>query len=116
MAGGGYDRHAQGVRQPGGASPDGAGQGPVLGSRFLLSRASRRSDQTVVVGRRWVVPVRQAAGAGTVCMAARRSGRGGADAGAIVDATGGDRLETAGAHEPTAAGRLRLRQFDSPYG
>ncbi len=36
----------------------------------------------------------------------RGSGRGGVDAGAILDAAGGDRLETAGAHEPTRAGRL----------
>ena len=33
-----------------------------------------------------------------------------------LDAAGGDRLATAGAHQPTGAGRLRLRQFDSPCG
>src|SRR6266536_6648317 len=47
MAGGGRDRHAQGLRQPGGARADGAGQGPVLGSCVLVSRSAGRSDQAV---------------------------------------------------------------------
>src|SRR4029077_15828538 len=75
-----------------GTGPERAGHGPVLGSRFLLSWTPRRPDQAVVGGWRWAGPVRQAAGAGALCVAARRRGRRGADADAIVDAVGRDRL------------------------
>src|SRR5207237_8241762 len=49
LAGGGCDRHAKRLRQPGGAGPDGARQGSVLGPCVLLPRAPRRSGQAVVV-------------------------------------------------------------------
>ena len=41
MAGGGRHRHAQGVRQLGGAGADSAWAGSVLGSRVLLPRPPR---------------------------------------------------------------------------
>src|SRR5207237_4746181 len=100
------DRHAKRLRQPGGAGPNGARQGSVLGPCVLLPRAPRRSLEAVVVGWRRVVPVRQTAGARPLRMAARRAGRGGAHTGAVVDAAGGDRLEAAGADGPAGAGRL----------
>ncbi len=46
-------------------------------------------------------------------VATRRAGRGGADAGTIVDAVGRDRLAPAGAHGPAGAGRIMLRQGES---
>src|SRR5580704_17461261 len=86
---------AQGLRQPGGAGADGARAGSVLWSRVLLPRPPWRSGQTVVVGWRWPVPVRQAAGARAIRLAACRGGRGGPEPGAIVDAARGDRLADA---------------------
>jgi hypothetical protein len=68
------------------AQAQSARTGPVLGPRILLPRSPRRSGQAAVVGWRRAVPVRQAAGAGPIRVAARRGRRGGADAGAIVDA------------------------------
>src|SRR5215204_2378907 len=88
LAGRGASIDAQGLRQPGGASADGARAAPVLGSCVLLSRSAGRSDQVVVVGWRRAVPVRQTAGARALHLAARRAGRGGVDAGATLDAAG----------------------------
>jgi hypothetical protein len=70
------------------------GQDPFSGHVFCL-RPPRRSDQAVVVGWRRAVPVRQTAGAGTIRLTARGGWRGGADAGAVVDAAGRDRLADA---------------------
>src|SRR6266567_9036940 len=108
MAGGGRDRYAKGLRQPGGAGADGAREGPVLGSCVLLSRSPRRSVEAVVVGWRWAVPVRQAAGARALHLAASRARCGGADAGATIDAAGRDRLAAAGSHRSARAGRMML--------
>src|SRR5437763_3426245 len=72
LAGGGHDRHAQRLRQPGDASPERLRQGSVLGPRVLLPRAARRSGEAVVVGWRRAVPVCQAAGAWPLHLAARR--------------------------------------------
>src|SRR5215204_4446275 len=98
LAGRGASIDAQGLRQPGGAGADGAREGSFLGSRVLLSRSAGRSVEVVVVGRRRAVPVRQAAGARTLHLAARRAGRGGADAGAAIDAAGRYRLAAAGSY------------------
>src|SRR5438094_9271356 len=97
MAGGGRHRHAQGVRQSGGAGADSAWAGSVLRSRVLLPRPPRRSGQTVVVGWRRAVPVRQAPGAWPIRVAAGRGGRGGAKPGTTVNAARGDRLADAAA-------------------
>src|SRR5580692_4304187 len=75
MAGGRRYRHAQGLRQPGGAGADGARAGSILWSRVLLPRPPWRSGQAVVVGWRWPVPVRQAARARAIRLAAGRGGR-----------------------------------------
>src|SRR5438874_1080244 len=108
MAGGGRHRHAQGLRQPGGTGPDGAGPGSFLGSRLLLSRTPRRSDQAVVVGWRRAVPVRQAAGARTIRLAACRGGYSGADAGAAINAARRDRLADAATNVAARAGRMSV--------
>ena len=97
------------------------GTGSVLGSRVLFPRPPRRSDQAAMVGWRRAVPVRQAAGAGTIRVAARRGGRGGAEPGAAVDAARRDRLADAAANVAAGAGRLTqsvtgLRQIDSTDG
>src|SRR5467141_4067432 len=106
MAGGGRHRHAQGVRQPGGAGTECARAGSVLGSRVLLPRPPGRSGQAVVVGWRRLVPVRQAAGARPIRVAARRGGRGGTEPGATLDAARGDRLANAATDVAAGAGRL----------
>src|ERR1700730_564573 len=108
MAGGRRYRHAQGLRQPGGAGADGARAGSVLWSRVLLPRPPWRSSQAVVVGWRWPVPVRQAAGARAIRLAACRGGRSGPEPGAIVDAARGDRLADAAANMAAGAGRLSV--------
>jgi transposase len=48
------------------------GQDPFSGHVFCFPRSPRRSGQTAVVGWRRAVPVRQAAGAGPIRVAARR--------------------------------------------
>src|SRR5271169_3023903 len=85
------------------------GQDPFSGHVFCFR--GRRGD-LVVVGRRRAVPVRQATGAGPIRVAARRGGRGGADAGATVDAAGGDRLANAAADLAARVGRLRPAAAD----
>src|SRR6202048_497877 len=106
MAGGRRYRHAQGLRQPGGAGADGARAGSILWSRVLLPRPPWRSGQAVVVGWRWPVPVRQAARARAIRLAAGRGGRSGPEPGAIVDAARGDRLADAVANMAAGAGRV----------
>ena len=80
-----------------------AGTESVLGSRVRVSRPARRSDQSSVVRRRWVVFVRQAAGARTFRVAASGERHGVADASAVIDAAGRHRLAAAGAHLGAAA-------------
>jgi IS66 Orf2 like protein len=80
------------------------GQDPFSG--HVLSRASRRSGQTVVMGWRWAVSVCQASGARAIRLATGCGGCGGAEPGAIVDVAGGDRLANAAANLAARAGRL----------
>ena len=47
-------------------------------------------------------------------MASCQAGRGGADAGAIVDAVGGDRLAATGAHGAAGAGRVSRDKVNRP--
>src|SRR6202035_1420219 len=80
------------------------GKDPFSGHVFCFR--DRRGD---LLERLWWgggggVPVRQAAGARALHLAAHRARRGGADPGAIVDAAGRDRLAAAGSLRPAGAG------------
>ena len=79
---------------------------PAWRRAVRLSRPARRPVEGAVVGRARSVSVRQAAGARPVSVAAGEGRVGGADAGAVVDAVGGDRLAGAAAQLGAGSGRL----------
>jgi Transposase len=95
VAGSWPHRHAARHEQSGAASPRGVEARPPCRRSLCFSRKTGRSGQAVVMGWRWPLPVRQAAGAGSIRLATRRGGRGGAEPGATVDAARGDRLADA---------------------
>src|SRR5512132_3260442 len=109
VPGAGRDRYAQGVRRAFAAGAGGAAGGSVLRASVRLSRPARRADQGAVLGRSGSLPVRQAAGAGPVHLAAGARGRGDAEPGAAVDAARGDRLEGTPAHRSSDMCRLMIQ-------
>src|SRR6267154_1852511 len=67
---------------------NGAQRKSIFGSRFRFSWAARRSDQDVVVGRRWVVSIRKETGARKIPLAASDERNGGIDSRTVVDVAG----------------------------
>ena len=112
MAGGGRHRHAQGFDSLAAQAQGVLGQDPFSGHVFCFR--GRRGDLVKLLW--WD-------GDG-LCLFAKRlergrfvwpradQGRGGADAGAIVDAAGGGRLANAAANLASGAGRLRPAATD----
>src|SRR6185369_3459531 len=91
----GSDRHAQGLRWARRASPGGALREPVHGPRVRVPRPCGRSGEGAVVGWYGPVPLRQAARARPLRMAAGTEWRGVAECRAAVDAARGHRLAPA---------------------
>src|SRR5271168_4841265 len=101
---GGRDGHAARVRGAERDGADGAGGKSVFGAGICFSREAWRSAQAVVVGWRRAVLVRETTGARKVHLAASGERHGFADARAVIDAAGRDRLAAAGAQLRSADG------------
>lgn len=101
---GGSDGHAARVRGVERDGADGARGESVFRTGVCVSRKARGSDQAAVVGRRWVVLVREEAGARKVHLATSGERNGIADARAVVDVAGRDRLAAAVAQLRSADG------------
>ena len=80
---------------------------PFSGHLFVFR--GKRGDLIKVLGRSGSLPVRQAAGARKVHLAAGARGRGDAEPGAAVDVARGDRLEGTPAHRSSDVCRLMIQ-------
>src|SRR5690606_5030127 len=92
------DRHGEGHGRVGGAGANDARREPVLGSHLRLPWSARRSGEAAMVRRRRHVPVRQAARAWPLRVAAGAERFGGAQCGAARNAARRHRLAPPGAN------------------
>lgn len=90
---------------------DGAERKSVFGPGVCVSRQTRRSDQVVVVGWRRALSFREEAGTWKIYLAASNEWNGFADASAVVDAAGGDRLAASGANDRSADCGVSILSF-----
>ncbi len=111
------DRHAQGVRRPGGAGAAGAGGKPAFGRAVRVSGQARASGQAALVRRAGLCLFSKRLDRGRFVWPVTASGTVVLTTGAIVDADGGHRLASPRADVHADAGGLKpavLRRFCSP--
>ena len=102
---------AAGLSRTHDAGRNSVGAGAVFGTCLCVPRQARRSDQAVVVRRRWVVFIPEEAGARALHLAASHERHRSSDEGAVIDAFGRHRLAPATKNMGTTVGRMSHRML-----